>query len=47
MFRLLSRPGLLTGLVVSASVVSGVAFGAAVVSSALAVRFALRTIRGR
>ena len=42
MIRLLPRPGLLTGLVVSASVMSGVAFGAAAVSSALALRALMR-----
>ena len=47
MFRLLSRPGLLTGLVVMTSVAGGVAFGAAAVSSALALRFAARVVRGR
>ena len=36
--RLLPRPGLLTGLVVSASVVAGLVFGAAVVTAGLAVR---------
>ncbi len=41
MIRLLPRPGLLTGLVVATSVVSGVMFGAAAVSAALVLRAAL------
>ena len=42
MIRLLPRPGLLTGLVVATSVVSGVLFGAAAVSAALVLRAATR-----
>ena len=42
MIRLIPRPGLLTGLVVAMSVVSGVAFGATTVSAALALRLATR-----
>ncbi len=42
MIRILPRPGLFTGVVVAASVVSGVAFGAAAVSAALVLRSAMR-----
>jgi hypothetical protein len=40
MIRLLPRPGLLTGLVVAASVAGGVAFGAGAATAALALRAA-------
>ena len=46
MFRLLPRPGLLSGVVVAMSVAGGVAFGAATVSAALMVRMAARRIGG-
>lgn len=42
MVRLLSRPGVLTSLVVAMSVVSGVAFGAAAMSAGLALHLARR-----
>jgi len=38
MIRLLPRPGLLTSVVVVASITSGVAFGATAMAAALAVR---------
>ena len=47
MIRVLPKPGLLTGLVVAASVVGGVAFGAAAVSAALALRLAVRGMARR
>ena len=47
MVRLLPKPGLLTGLVVAASVVNGILFGAAAMSAALVVRQAARRIASR
>lgn len=47
MLRLLPRPGLLTGIVVSASVAGGLLFGVAAVSSALAVRAVVRKVQGK
>ena len=47
MIKLLPRPGLLTGLVVATSVVSGVMFGAAAVSAALALRAVVRGMGDR
>lgn len=44
MFRLFSRPGVLTSIVVVSSVASGVAFGVAVVATALVAREAVRMI---
>lgn len=46
MIRLLPCPGLLTGVVVATSLASGVAFGAAAVSAALALRMIVRSTRG-
>ena len=41
MINILPRPGLLTGVVVAASMAGGIAFGAAAVSAALVLRSAL------
>lgn len=46
MIRLLPRPGLLTGVVVAASLTSGILFGAATVSAALALRIAVGRMKG-
>lgn len=42
MIRLFSPPGIITGLVVMASVAGGVAFGAGAVAAALVLRAAAR-----
>ena len=47
MIRLLSPPGIVTGLVVSVSVVGGVLFGASAVVSAMLVREAVRRVQRR
>lgn len=45
--RILPRPGLLTGVVVAASVVGGVMFGAAAVSSGLLLRAVVKKVQGQ
>ena len=47
MIRLIPKPGLLTGIVVSASVVGGLLFGVAAVSSALAARMVVNAVAKR
>ncbi len=47
MIRLLPRPALLTGVVVVASITSGVVFGAAAMTAALAARMVVRRLSDR